>query len=82
MVVLGWLVAIAAAIGLIALGVVFLNRFYRKSTRDIALVRTGFGGQRIIISGGCLALPFLHKVDERSTCAPCASTCCARARSR
>ena len=64
MVVLGWLVAIAAAIGLIALGVVFLNRFYRKSTRDIALVRTGFGGQRIIISGGCLALPFLHKVDE------------------
>jgi flotillin len=64
MVVLGWLVAIAAAIGLIALAVVFLNRFYRKSTRDIALVRTGFGGQRIIISGGCLALPFLHKLDE------------------
>jgi uncharacterized membrane protein YqiK len=64
MVVLGWLVAIAAAIGLIALAVVFLNRFYRKSTRDIALVRTGFGGQRIIISGGCLALPSLHKIDE------------------
>ena len=60
----GWLVAIAAAIGLIALAVIFLNRFYRKSTRDIALVRTGFGGQRIIISGGCLALPFLHKLDE------------------
>jgi flotillin len=64
MVVLGWLVAIAVAIGLIAVAVVFLNRFYRKSTRDIALVRTGFGGQRIIISGGCLALPFLHKIDE------------------
>jgi flotillin len=64
MVVLGWLLAIAVAIGLIALVVVFLNRFYRKSTRDIALVRTGFGGQRIIISGGCLALPFLHKIDE------------------
>src|SRR5580704_3419687 len=64
MVVLGWLVAIAGAIGLIALAVVFLNLFYRKSTRDIALVRTGFGGQRILISGGCLALPFLHKVDE------------------
>ena len=64
MVVLGWLIAIAAAIAAIAIAVIFLNRFYRKSTRDIALVRTGFGGQRIIISGGCLALPFLHKVDE------------------
>src|SRR5271166_4290225 len=64
MIVLGWLVAIAAAIALIAIVVMFLNRFYRKSTRDVALVRTGFGGQRIIISGGCLALPFLHKVDE------------------
>ena len=64
MLVLGWLVAVAAAIGLIAVAVIFLNRFYRKSTRDIALVRTGFGGQRIIISGGCLSLPFLHKVDE------------------
>jgi flotillin len=64
MVVLGWLVGIAAAIVLIAVAVMFLNRFYRKSTRDVALVRTGFGGQRIIISGGCLALPFLHKVDE------------------
>ena len=64
MVVLAWLVGIAAAIALIAIAVIFLNRFYRKSTRDVALVRTGFGGQRIIISGGCLALPFLHKVDE------------------
>lgn len=64
MVVLGWLLGIVVAIIAIAIIVVFLNRFYRKSSRDIALVRTGFGGQRIVISGGCLALPFLHKVDE------------------
>src|SRR5215475_13401673 len=64
MVVLGWLLAIAAAIVVVAVAVIFLNRFYRKSTRDVALVRTGFGGQRIVISGGCLALPFLHKIDE------------------
>jgi flotillin len=62
--VLAWLFAIVIAIALIAVVISFLNRFYRKSTRDIALVRTGFGGQRILISGGCLALPFLHKVDE------------------
>ncbi len=64
MVVLGWLLGIVVAIAVMAIIIVFLNRFYRKSTRDIALVRTGFGGQRIVISGGCLALPFLHKVDE------------------
>ncbi|HEU5283020.1 MAG TPA: flotillin domain-containing protein [Burkholderiales bacterium] len=64
MVVLGWLLGIVIAIVVVAVAVVFLNRFYRKSTRDIALVRTGFRGQRIVISGGCLALPFLHKIDE------------------
>ncbi len=64
MVVLGWLLGIIVAIVVIAIAVVFLNRFYRKSSRDVALIRTGFGGQRIVISGGCLALPFLHKVEE------------------
>ncbi len=64
MVILGWLFVIAVIALVIAIAVMFLNRFYRKSTRDIALVRTGFGGQRILISGGCLALPFLHKVEE------------------
>ena len=64
MVFLGWLLGVVVAIVVVAIVVVFLNRFYRKSTRDVALVRTGFGGQRIVISGGCLALPFLHKVDE------------------
>ena len=53
---LAWILGIIGAIAAIALVVVFLNRFYRKSSRDIALVRTGFGGQRIVISGGCLAL--------------------------
>lgn len=52
------------AILVIAILVAFLNRFYRKTSRDVAIIRTGFGGQKIILSGGCLALPFLHKVDE------------------
>jgi uncharacterized membrane protein YqiK len=64
MVVLAWLFGIIATIVVIAIAVAFLNRFYRKSTRDVALVRTGFGGQKIVLSGGCLALPFLHKVEE------------------
>ncbi len=64
MLVLAWLFGIVVAIVLIAVIVIFLSRFYRKSTRDVAIIRTGFGGQRTVISGGVLALPFLHKVDE------------------
>jgi flotillin len=66
MLVLAWLFGIIAAIVVIAVVVVFLNHFYRKSSRDMAIIRTGFGGQRTLISGGCLALPFLHKIDEIS----------------
>lgn len=66
MVVLAWLFGIFVAIVVIAIVVVFLNQFYRKSTRDVAIIRTGFGGQKTMISGGFLALPFLHKVDEVS----------------
>lgn len=58
------LFSVIVAIVIVVLVVVFLNRFYRKSSRDVALIRTGFGGQGIYLSGGCLALPFLHKVDE------------------
>jgi flotillin len=64
MLVLAWLFGIIVAIVVVAVLVIFLNKFYRKSSRDTAIIRTGFGGQRVVIAGGCLALPFLHKVDE------------------
>jgi flotillin len=64
MIILSVLIAVVIAVIVVGLAVTFLNRFYRKSTRDLALVRTGFGGQRIIVSGGCVALPFLHRVEE------------------
>jgi flotillin len=64
MILLAWLLGIIIAVVVVAIGVVFLSRFYRKSTRDVSIIRTGFGGQRIVLAGGCLALPFLHKVDE------------------
>jgi len=64
MTLLAWLFGLIVAIVAIAVGVAFLNRFYRKTSRDVALIRTGFGGQKIVATGGTLALPFLHKVDE------------------
>jgi flotillin len=66
MVLLAWLFGTIAFIVAVAIAVAFLNRFYRKTSRDVALIRTGFGGQKIVLAGGTLALPFLHKVDEIS----------------
>ncbi|NNF78313.1 MAG: flotillin [Rhizobiales bacterium] len=61
---MAWFVGLIILIVVAILAIIFLNKFYRKSTREVALVRTGAGGQRIILDGGCLALPFLHKVSE------------------
>ena len=56
-----WLIILVIAI---ILAIVLLNRFYRKASREVALIRTGLGGQKIITDGGFLALPFLHRVSE------------------
>ncbi|SLN60916.1 flotillin family protein [Oceanibacterium hippocampi] len=58
-----WLLLVLGLIVAIVLAVLFLNRFYVKSGRDTALIRTGAGGRLVVIDGGCLALPILHKVD-------------------
>jgi len=61
---LAWLVAIVVIVVAVILAILFLNRFYKKATREVALIRTGAGGQLVVLDGGCLALPFLHKVSE------------------
>ena len=53
---------IPAAIGLmliIGIGMV-LATLYRRSSRDRAYVRTGLGGQRVVLDGGSLVLPVFH----------------------
>ena len=59
-----WLIFLIIGIVVIVAGIYFLNRFYRKASRAVALVRTGAGGQKIILDGGCFALPILHRVSE------------------
>ena len=59
-----WFVTIVLILIAAVLLILFLNRYYRKATREVALVRTGSGGQRVVLDGGCIAVPFLHKVSE------------------
>lgn len=39
-----------------------LARLYRRSSKEISFVRTGFNGQKVIMNGGALVFPILHEV--------------------
>jgi uncharacterized membrane protein YqiK len=39
-----------------------LTRLHKRSSKEIAYVRTGFGGQKVIMDGGSLVFPVLHEV--------------------
>jgi flotillin len=60
---LAWVIGIVV-IAIIVVAILFLNRFYVKASREVALVRTGLGGQRIVLDGGVISLPILHKTGE------------------
>jgi uncharacterized membrane protein YqiK len=54
------LVAIAAV--LIAIGVWLLHWLYRRSSKETSFVRTGFGGQKVVMNGGAFVLPIIHEI--------------------
>src|SRR6478672_5505132 len=53
---------IVAAIIIVAIFVIgmIIARLYRRATKELSFVRTGFGGQKVIMNGGALVLPVLH----------------------
>jgi len=53
--------AVVALVALLAIGIV-LARLYRRSEKDRAYVRTGFGGQKVVLDGGALVLPVFHSI--------------------
>ncbi len=56
-------VGIPAAIVLFALlliGIIFA-RLYHRATKETAFVRTGLGGQKVIMDGGAIVLPIFHE---------------------
>ena len=61
---MAWFITVVLLVIAAILIILFLSRYYRKATREISVVRTGQGGQKVVLDGGCLALPFLHKVAE------------------
>ena len=46
----------------IAIIVYLLYWLYRRSSKEVAFVRTGLGGEKVVITGGALVLPIVHNV--------------------
>ena len=63
---LAWVITLVLLVVVALIAIWFLQRYYAKATLDTALVRTGFGGRRVVTDGGCLSLPILHQVQKVS----------------
>ena len=48
-------------IALMVVGLIFA-RLYTRASKERSFVRTGMGGQKIIMNGGAMVLPVLHEI--------------------
>ncbi|CAB1075640.1 Inner membrane protein YqiK [Olavius algarvensis Delta 1 endosymbiont] len=55
--------AIAVVI-ILAVTIVVLAWFYQRATREVSLVKTGFGGRKVIMDGGTIAVPYFHEISK------------------
>ena len=55
------IVAGAVVAALFTIGLIFA-RLYRRASKEISFVRTGFGGQKVVMNGGALVFPVLHEI--------------------
>lgn len=61
-----WILALALLALAVLIGIWFLQRYYAKASLESALVRTGLGGRKVLVDGGCIALPILHQTQRVS----------------
>lgn len=55
------LIAGVIVIALFAIGMI-LRKLYRRASKQVSFVRTGFGGQKVILDGGAMVLPVMHEI--------------------
>ena len=48
-------------VAFIVLGMIFA-RLYKRASKEVSFVRTGFRGQKVVMNGGALVFPVLHEV--------------------
>lgn len=53
--------AVSILVGLLLVGLV-LSRLYQRASKELAFVRTGLGGQKVVMDGGAIVLPVFHEI--------------------
>ena len=56
-------VLIVAAVTLLLVWLLYSRR-YQKASKETAFIRTGFGGQKVVMNGGALVIPTLHEIIQ------------------
>jgi uncharacterized membrane protein YqiK len=61
--VLGSMILVIILIAIVIAVVAYIFHWlYRRSSKETAFVRTGLGGQKVVINGGAFVLPIIHEV--------------------
>lgn len=55
------IIAGVVVVALFAIGLM-LARLYKRATKEVSFVRTGFRGEKVIVNGGAIVLPVLHEI--------------------
>ncbi len=45
---------------ILAIVIAIFASFYKRSTREYSLIRTGLGGRKVVMDGGVVVLPYFH----------------------
>jgi uncharacterized membrane protein YqiK len=54
---------VGGLLALIIIGMI-LARLYKRASKEVSFVRTGAGGEKVIMNGGSLVLPVLHEIIQ------------------
>jgi uncharacterized membrane protein YqiK len=52
--------SVLALVALLIIGIIF-SRLYHRSSKQMSFVRTGLGGQKVVMDGGAIMLPIFHE---------------------
>jgi uncharacterized membrane protein YqiK len=58
------LMVIGAAVLIVSAILTIIARLYQRTSANEAFVRTGMGGRRVVLDGGAIVIPVVHKVVQ------------------
>lgn len=53
---------VVGGVGFLLVLLIVAARFYHRATKELAFVRTGLGGEKVILDGGAIKLPVFHEI--------------------